>query len=215
MMSDRSDGAVSRVPHARVNLLPAAARLRIRERQRCARWVFVNVTALIILLVAWNFAGGSFAQMQADQHQQNMLRSRVAREQRIGAGLHERAAALAAEVQSLEVLRGDDQWSQRLALLASAVPDGMVLKEVSVPAPAAAPRPRGGRGRRDADEAAAATPPAPQITIVGLASGHAQLAAMLRRIEETRAFQSVRLVKSETATVGSAALVEFELSVTR
>ncbi len=213
MTSGRSASAAPRAPHAHVNLLPAAARLRIRERQRCARWIFVNVTALILLLVAWNFAGGSFAQMQSDQLQQSTLRNRVAREERIGAGLHERAAALAAEVQSLEGLRGDEQWSQRLALLAAAIPDGMTLKEVSAPAPAAAPPSRTGPARREANESAAAPPP--QVTIVGMASGHAQLAAMLRRIEESRAFQAVRLVKSEAATVGSAALVEFELSVTR
>ena len=190
---------------ARVNLLPETAWLAQAGRRRLWRWAGVVATLGAVGVFAWLWGGSRGFEIDKVRSMLGEELVRTRQEQKLSVALAARAEVQRTRQAVLETMRAGESWAARLAELAAAVPDGIVLKRIQVvstktPTPA-----------RGVEEASPAGPAKVEIRIDGYATDHLVLAALLHRLEEGGTYREVRLVRSAAAEQHASGCLDFGL----
>ncbi|MGE0482014.1 MAG: PilN domain-containing protein [Phycisphaerae bacterium] len=207
---------------ARVNLLPASARLRAAERRRRRSWTLLSAGLVVCAGAGWGAARSFSSETRALRTQTARVQHQIRDEERRIHTLLTQLEQVRQRAAMLARARASESWSARLAELAAALPEHAVLARLQVTSPAnsvatpAAPSggaksgSAGGEPRDPAAAALAGGPPAgARVQLDGYAADHAAIARFLQRLEDAGGYRGVRLVRS-TSEAGGALLFGVE-----
>jgi cell division ATPase FtsA len=197
---------------APVNLLPESARLVQAGRRRLRRWASALSVAMLVVAGVWFWSRDRSAELG---HVQAALAEEtvdIRHERKRAAGLAARAEVLRKRLEVFDTMRADESWAERLAELAQAVPEQVVLRRIEVmPTRNLAPL----ESRVSGESAGAAGPAGVEVQIEGLAPDHLVVATFLHRLQVCGAYEEVRLVRSAAAVEGGSGPLDFAIACRR
>ncbi|MBU0641579.1 MAG: PilN domain-containing protein [Planctomycetes bacterium] len=190
----------------RVNLLPESERLRQTARRRQRVWGGLVVLVALLAGATWQWSRHCGSETTYVRTALADMRQRVRAAEKEAAALAAQTEVLHKQQASLDAMRATESWSQRLAELAAAVPEGAMLTLIrSGQATRTIGPSKGGRPAAPALSAAAT----PEMQVEGLALSHEALATLLTRLQQTGTYQTVRLVRSISEPIGSLTALDF------
>ncbi len=186
-----------------VNLIPAARREAQARRRRLRLWgvglgAYAGVLLLVHVLLFGQFAHPDGQRLETQRQRIEAARASAGR---LAQAAREELADAQRQLQFVQSVGRQPDWGRLLEIVSGNLGEGLVLESCGLR--------RGGKSEKAADAEQAI-----QLALSGLAKAQSDVSAYILRLEETKLFDRVRLIRTSAQTFENEKVVAFELECT-